>query len=269
MSTILDLPAYLARIAHPMPASADLATLRGLHLAHTLAIPFENLDIQRGLPVALDLASLQAKLVRARRGGYCFEHNALFAAVLELLGFRVTRLCGRVRMGRPGGLVPPRTHMVLRVELEDGPYLADVGFGAGQLLYPLPLRPGATDCQHGWDFALATEGEALVLRGRQPEGWIDLYIFTLEPQHPIDYEVANHYTSTHPESGFVRSLTAQRVTPELRHLLRNRTYDPLRPGTRVRREIADPEELLRVLADSFGLSFPPGTMFNRPSFDEP
>ena len=265
----LDLRAYLERIRWTGPAAPDasLATLRALHLAHATSIPFENLDIQLGRPIRLDLDSVQAKLVGARRGGYCFEQNALFAAVLEACGFRLTRLCGRVRMGRPADApVPPRTHMVLRVELPEGPHLADVGFGSDELLYPVPLVAGVDHPQEAWCYRLEREGDAWVLRSRQPEGWIDLYVFTTEPQHPIDYEVANHFTSTHPSSRFVLSLTAQRATPEVRYILRNREYEEVRPERRERREVASAEELLVILDERFGLRFPPGTTFRNPVF---
>ena len=264
-----DLARYLERVHWPGPAAppADLATLRALHLAHALAIPFENLDIQLGRPIRLDLDTLAAKLVGARRGGYCFEQNALFAAVLETLGFRLTRLCGRVRMGRPADApVPPRTHMILRVELTEGPYLADVGFGGDQLLYPIPLVAGVRRDQEAWCYELTREDELWVLRSRQPEGWIDLYAFTLEPQHPIDYEVANHFTSTHPRSRFVQTLTAQRVTREVRYVLRDRDYEEIRPERRTRRELTSPEELLALLDERFGLRFPTGTHFRHPTF---
>jgi N-hydroxyarylamine O-acetyltransferase len=265
----LDLPRYLERIGWrgPVDPPATLETLRALHFAHATSIPFENLDIQLGRAVRLDLDTVQAKLVGARRGGYCFEQNALFSAVLEALGFRLTRLCGRVRMGRPADApVPPRTHMVLRVELAEGPHLADVGFGGDELLYPIPLVAGVPHAQAAWCYQLEREDDAWVLRSRQPEGWTDLYGFTLDRQHPIDYEVANHFTSTHPTSRFVLSLTAQRATPDVRYILRNREYEEVRADRRDRREIGSAEELLALLAEKFGLRFPPGTTFRNPKF---
>ena len=262
----LDLAAYLARIDHPEPATPDLAALRSLHAAHTAAIVFENLDIQRGLGIDLEIDRVQAKLVGAGRGGYCFEQNTLFSAVLERLGYTVTRLCGRVRMGRATPDVPARSHMIVRVDLPEGPYLADVGFGAGQLIEPIALVPGVVVEQHGWGYTLVREGEGLMLRGLHPEGWIDLYQFTLEPQHPIDFVVANHYTSTHPASRFVTTLTAQRVTPAVRYTLRDRSFEELRPASRVRRELADEAELMAVLLEVFGLRLPAGTRFRNPRF---
>jgi N-hydroxyarylamine O-acetyltransferase len=265
----LDLTAYLDRIgrADLRGAPPDLSTLRALHLAHPGAIVFENLDIQRGLPVRLDLASLQAKLVGARRGGYCFEHNALLAAVLGAYGYRVTRLCGRVRLGKPAGVVPPRTHMLLRVDLDEGPHLVDVGFGGGELLQPLPLVHGRHR-QHGWDYELVPHAGGHLLRARLPHDWVDLYEFTEDPAHPIDYEVANHYTATHPESGFVQTLTAQRARPDLRLVLRGRVLDEIRPDGATRRELTSRAELLALLADRFDLHFPPDTEFRDPRWRE-
>jgi N-hydroxyarylamine O-acetyltransferase len=133
----LDLPAYLRRIGYAGGLEPSRATLEALHLAHATAIPFENLDILLGRPIRLDLASLQAKLVRGGRGGYCFEQNLLFAAVLEHLGFALTRLAARVRLR--ADRVNPRTHMTLAVAVEGERVLADVGFGVEGLLLPVPI----------------------------------------------------------------------------------------------------------------------------------
>src|SRR5438552_5613549 len=131
-ATGFALDAYLARIGYTGPREPTPAVLEAVHLAHATHIPFENLDIQLGRPILLDLASLQAKLVHGRRGGYCFEQNTLFAAALEQLGFRVTRLAARVRIGATR--LSPRTHMTLKVDVDEGSWLADVGFGGAGLL---------------------------------------------------------------------------------------------------------------------------------------
>ncbi len=270
-----DLEAYLTRIGVPAGAvagaqdktsggEAALTTLRELHEAHVAAIPFENLDILLGRPIRLDLASLQAKLVAGRRGGYCFEQNTLFQAVLDSLGFRVTPLAARVRVGATG--VRARTHMLLRVDLDREPFLADVGFGAGGLVTPLPLALGAELRNGPFAYRLVREGELWVLQGSSGGGWADQYAFTLEPQHPVDYEVANYYTSTHPQSAFVTNLTAQRSWPERRAVLRNRELVITTSAGDVATPIRDPEHLLEVLAAEFDLSFPPGTRFSRPEF---
>jgi N-hydroxyarylamine O-acetyltransferase len=227
------------------------------------AIPFENLDVLLGRAISLELEALQAKLVAGGRGGYCFEHNTLFQAVLERLGFRVTSLSARVR---GGGVIRPRTHMLLRVDLEDGPWLADVGFGGEGPVHPVPLVAAGGPPAPGAGYGLNREGELFVLSGEATGERGDLYAFTLEPSFPVDHEMANHYTSTWPRSPFVQSLTAQRSWPERRVVLRNRDLT-VREGASVRTDlIRDPEHLVEVLDREFGLSFPPGTRFSRPEF---
>lgn len=261
--TDFDLDAYLRRIAYDGPRDASLRALRALHVAHVTAIPFENLDILLGRQVALDLASLQAKLVGARRGGYCFEQNALFQAALGALGFAVTPLAARVRVGGPG--VRPRTHMLLRVTLPEGAFLADVGFGGDGLVEPLPFDGEDETWTAGVGHRLRREDGLHVLQGHAGE-WGDLYAFTLDPQYPADYEMANHYTSTWPGSRFVQTLTAQRSRPGRRSILRNRALSVRADGAVTTTEVRDPEHLLAVLEGEFGLAFPPGTRFARPEF---
>jgi N-hydroxyarylamine O-acetyltransferase len=248
-----DLNAYLRRIGHDGPREPTPRLLEALHLAHALTIPFENLDVRLGRPIRLDVANLQAKLVAGRRGGYCFEQNTLFAAALEALGFQVTRLAARVRFGATRLL--PRTHMLLRVDIGGQSYLADVGFGGDGLLGPVPLTPGQVVRQGLWTYRLVEEAGLLVLQSRRG-GWFDLYAFSLEPQHPIDFEVANHYTATHPESIFVRSLTVQRPSLQERHVLRNRDYLVESATGTNSRHVADDEEMRRLLAETFGLDLP-------------
>jgi N-hydroxyarylamine O-acetyltransferase len=252
----LDLEAYLARIGYGGPLEPTAACLDRLHLAHVVAIPFENLDVLLGRPIHLDVEHLQDKLVRARRGGYCFEHNTLFAAVLETIGFRVTRLAARVRLGRND--VGARTHMVLGVRTGSGDRLADVGFGGGSILEPLEMEPDRIAERFGWRFRVIEEDAGRVVQRLRPEGWLDLYAFTDEPQLPIDFEVANHYTSTHPGSAFMRTLTAQRSMPERSLILRGSTLTEITPTTETSTAIA-PEEVLDVLAERFGLVLPAGT----------
>jgi N-hydroxyarylamine O-acetyltransferase len=255
----LDLRAYASRIEYAGDFAPTLETLRALHLAHATHIPFENLDILLGRTIRLDLESVCAKLIDGRRGGYCFEQNALFAAVLEMAGFRVRRLAARVRSGATG--VRPRLHMLLGVEAEGELWLADVGFGADGLLHPLPLRAGDAVPQFAWAYRIAAEGDLLVLQSQRPEGWLDLYSFTLEEQHPIDYEVSNHFTSTHPTSIFGKMLLVQAPGPERRLMLMNRRLIERRTDGTSERLVGGDEELLHVLAGCFGLHFPAGTRF--------
>ena len=257
MSSDLDLGAYLRRIGLAVAPAADLAGLKSLHFAHATHIPFENLDIQLGLPIRLDLSSLQAKLVDRRRGGYCFEQNTLFHAVLQHLGFEVATCEARVRLGAPERL--PRTHMALRVRLDAEYWLADVGFGGEGLLEPLPLD-GAPHAQFLNTYRVVPEGPRQLLQSFHHGAWEDLYALEPEPVFPIDFEVGNHYTSTHPESRFLKTLTAQLPGPEVRRILRNRAYAELR-GDQVEGRELRPEELIPTLRDQFGLDVPEGARF--------
>jgi N-hydroxyarylamine O-acetyltransferase len=149
--------------------------------------------------------------------------------------------------------------MVLRVDLAEGPFLADVGFGGDGPVRPVPLAgDGVAPDGH----RVLAEADGFALHG--PEG--SLYTFTLEPQHAVDFEVANHWTSTHPSSHFRRTLTAQRSWPDRRAILRDRELVEIRDGTRQTTPVRDPEHLLEVLHSVFGLRFPPGTRFPVPTF---
>jgi N-hydroxyarylamine O-acetyltransferase len=256
----LDLPAYLRRIGYAGELRPTRAVLEAVHLAHATRIPFENLDVLLGRGVRLDPESLQAKLVRSGRGGYCFEQNLLLLAALREIGFAVTPLAARVRYRTTRTL--PRTHMVLLAEADGGRYLADVGFGGEGLLLPVPFVAGEEARHFAWTYRLVEQPGAWVLQSLWAEGWADLYAFTLEPQELVDYEVANYFVSTHPSSRFVQTLTTQIPTPEARYILRNRVFTVDRgPGAVTARTLADDEELLAVLADTFGLRFPPDTRF--------
>jgi len=255
----LDLEAYLERIGYSGRLQPVPAVLEAIHLAHATHIPFENLDILLKRPIRLDLASLQAKLVTGGRGGYCFEQNLLFSAVLQRLGFSVTQLAARVLYRSRRKL--PRTHILLLVESAGAAWLADVGFGLEGLLLPVPFGSGREARQFAWTYrAVEADGE-WILQSLRNDSWMNLYSFTLEPCLAVDFEPANHYTATHPDSRFVRTLTAQLPTPEVRYLLRNRELVLDRGGTVTRRVLADDDELLAVLAEVFGLRFPAGTRF--------
>ncbi len=252
----IDLDAYFARIGYGGPRKAAPDVLRELHLAHATHIPFENIDIHLGQSIRLELDHLQSKLVAGRRGGYCFEHNTLLAAALEATGFHVTRLAARVRFG--ADRILPRTHMLLEVAAGGTSYLCDVGFGAEGPLEPIPLVPGREVPSFERAFRLTEEAGQLVLQSRAAGPWQDLYAFTREPQYPVDFEVANHFTSTHPQSIFVQTITAQRQGPAERIILRNRQLTVERNGSSQARTIADANSLRSVLAEHFGLEFSVG-----------
>ncbi len=262
-----DVTAYCRRIGYSGDLQSTIATLRALHRAHVGAIPFENIDALLGRPILLDPASLQAKLVIARRGGYCFEQNLLFKDVLESVGFRVTGLAARVR---GAGTYPlrARTHMVLLVRAEGHTFFADVGFGGTGLLDPLPFMADREFDSPIVRFRFTERHGLWVLQSSQLEAeWIDLYAFTEEPQERIDYEVANWYTSTFPSSVFRHSLTGQRVRPHERVILRNRDLTITTAGGEERRLVNSAAEARTILREKIGLELPdnivlPDTVFS-------
>ncbi|MDX1582683.1 MAG: arylamine N-acetyltransferase [Thermoanaerobaculia bacterium] len=251
----LDLSAYYERIGlHEPVRQPTLDSLERLHAAHLEAIPFENLDQRLGRPVGLDLESLQNKLIINRRGGYCFEQNTLFAAVLRTLGFSVSTLEARVRP--PGAKsVLPRTHMVLAVEIDRRWWLADVGFGGDGIFLPVPLD-GERSRQAGEEYEVVNEdGSVLVLRGTVEGEWRDLYAFRDEPVLPVDFEMAHYYTATHPKSRFRTALTVQRSTRTGRHALRGRTYTRTVTDPVTRTGLSD-EEAHELITTAFRLDVP-------------
>lgn len=254
----MDLDGYFERIDYTGSRAPTLDTLRAVHLAHATSIPFENLDVLLGKGVSLAVPDIEAKLVAGGRGGYCFEHNTLFAAVLEELGFEVGRRAARVRIAPD--VVTPRAHMVLRVEAEGEPWLADVGFGGNGLLEPMPYDPGDTFDQHGWSYRILAEDDARVLQFLAAGSWSDVFAWTEEEQHPVDYEVANHFTATHPGSVFVNVVMAQRPGIDVRYrLVHDTLFETRRDGAKQETVAAD--DLLDVLAERFALRFPAGTRF--------
>jgi N-hydroxyarylamine O-acetyltransferase len=259
MVDAIDLRGYCERIGFTGELRPSVECLRELHLAHATRVPFENIEVLMGRPVRLDLASLWKKLVEDRRGGYCFEQNTLFAAVLEQIGFPVRRLAARVRLGAVR--VSSRGHMLLAVEADARQWLCDVGFGGEALLHPIEWLPGETSAQFAWKYRLMEETPGYVLQMWRPEGWLDLYSFTMEEQYAVDYEVANYHTSTHPDSFFRKQLMVHIPGPELRVTLFGRRVIERRPEGTSEVLLADDAAVLETLAARFGLRFPAGTVF--------
>jgi N-hydroxyarylamine O-acetyltransferase len=247
----LDLAAYLRRIGIDPDQSLkpDEDTLALLQGAHQASIPFENADIVLGRGIDLDLDAIQRKLVTAGRGGYCHEHNLLFAAALERIGFSVTRLTARVRAGG-GTTLRPRTHMTLVIPIDGTDFLADAGFGANAPAEPIPLRPGNEVSQGRWTYRLV-EGppDGWILGTYEANRWTDLYSFGREPAHLVDYVVATHYTSTHPNSPFSKVL---RVALD-RMMLNGRRLHELRPEGPRPRGLLDDAAFVNALTHTFRL----------------
>lgn len=256
----VPLEAYFRRIGYSGSAAADLQTLQALHRLHPAAIAFENLSPLLGEPVSLEPAALSNKLVERRRGGYCFEHNRLFAAVLQQLGFQVTGLAARVLWNRAAGAMPPRTHMLLDVRVGAERYLADVGFGGLTLTGPLRFRTGIEQPTPHETVRLTETGDEYLIEARLGADWRPLYRFDLQPQQPVDFEVLNHFVATHPASRFRTSLIAARAAPGVRYALENGdlTVRP-REGDAERRHLVSAAELRDVLRDLFGVEAPSGS----------
>ena len=243
----MRLDEYLERIGVPRPLRPVADTLRKLHVAHLAAFPFENLAIQRHETVLVDLESIEQKFLGGA-GGYCFEHNTLFGAVLRELGFDVTTLLARVGSSEQRAL----SHMLLRVTVDGEPWIADVGFGGEGLLEPIPLRENAPVMQYGIEYSLRRTSifwTLVMTCGGKTE---DLYEFTDAPHTVGDIEMANHYTSTHPSSNFRRTLTIQRATPDERVILRTRMVTRYRNGERTDTPI-NPSELRLLARELFNI----------------
>ncbi len=260
----VDLAAYLARIGYVGAAPPTHATLARLHALHAEAIPFENLSPFLGEPVPLDQAALEDKMLRRRRGGWCFEHNLLFSRVLEALGYDVRRLAARVRWNVAPGVVTARTHMLLRVAVAGEPFLADVGFGGLTLTAPLRLAAGLEQPTPHGTYRLLAEGEGHVLEARIAGRWEALYAFEPHAQQLADYEVSNWYLATHPASQFVNGIVAARAEPGRRHALRNLRYAVHHvDGRTERRDLASPEELRGVLEGPLAIPVPDSPVLER------
>ncbi|MBO0747306.1 MAG: arylamine N-acetyltransferase, partial [Acidimicrobiaceae bacterium] len=186
----MNLEGYFRRIHVTAPVG-----LSEIHRAHVTSIPFENLDSYRGVRVSLELEDLERKLVEERRGGYCFEHNLLFAAALEQLGATVEPMLARVVWGAPPGAERPLTHQLLRVTLDGRIWHADVGFGNGTLLEPIPFGPGGPYEQSGWTFRVTEDGDELLLQTLAAGAWRDVYRFLPRPVKRVDLELSNWFTS--------------------------------------------------------------------------
>ncbi|MGA2010202.1 MAG: arylamine N-acetyltransferase [Solirubrobacteraceae bacterium] len=202
---MLDFDAYLERIGL---RTGGAPAWQAIHRAHATSVPFENLDSHRGVPVSLEQEDLERKLVAQRRGGYCFEHNLLLASALEHLGMQVEPMLARVRVGGAPPQARPLSHLVLRVTDDDRAWHADVGFGLGTLLDPVPFGPAPDTVHHqsGWSFRVIEDAAELVLQTRGPDGWSDVYGFVPRPVPRIDIEVSNWWISTNPRSPFVSGL---------------------------------------------------------------
>jgi N-hydroxyarylamine O-acetyltransferase len=246
----MNVDAYLQRIGYHRDRTPNAETLRNLHHAHMLAVPFENLDIHWGCPIVLDEKSLYEKIVRRRRGGFCYEANGLFAALLRELGFNVTLLSARVMDdGKPG---PEFDHLTLLVQLEER-WLTDVGFG-DSFREPLRLDDPNEQLQNHGAYCLTKDGEQWTLLARSSDNaWKPQYVFTLQPRQLVDFAGMCHYHQTSPESHFTRKRVCSVATPAGRVTLSDMRLIITKSGERQERMLASREEYANALREYFGV----------------
>lgn len=262
---------YLARIGLAGPMPHDPAGLARWLAAHRRAIPFENLDIPLGRGIAIDGASVFAKLVDRRRGGYCFEQNRLLGDMLALADLPTRPLLARVLLGVPPGQVPPRTHVLLLARIGGQDWIADGGFG-GSFVPPLPLADGASaatadGAAHRLRHIADARGQWLLERAGPVEGpeggfapsteWLPQYAFDLAPVAQGDLDQCNHWTSTRPGERFTTFHVVSRVLPGGFAGLTGDRLAIYRDGETEKRRVADLPDYARVLETVFGLALLP------------
>jgi len=244
----MNLDSYLSRLGLERPLPPTIDTLRRVHVAHHAAFTFNNVAMQRRDAVLIDPESIMAKFLGPDGGGYCFEQNTLLGAALRELGFDVTMLLGRV--GPPDKRL--LNHMLLRVEAEGQPFIADVGYGGESPLEPVPLRDGARVTQDGIDYSVRRDAHHWRLSMHYGDVTEELYEFVDAPFTAGDVEIANHYIATHPNSIFRRTLTIQRVTSEERLILRPTVITRYRNGVRTDTPI-EPAQIRRFAHELFAI----------------
>lgn len=255
MQNGLDLDAYFDRIQWGGSTRPTYETLAGILGAHMSSIPFENLDVLLGRPIRLDLDSLQRKLVRARRGGYCFEHGTLFGAVIEAIGFKPVGHTARVIMFTPR-TAAPRTHMILTVPVDEGTFVVDPGFGALAPRIPVPLLDGV-EARIGREIHwMARDGRHWILRSRGSDKESDCWLSTLEADNPVDFEMGSHYVATHPGSPFVNRMMMRALTADGRVTVANRDVNIRRDSVDETAQLADRTALRTLLSTYFGFDLP-------------
>ncbi len=254
----VDLAAYCRRIGHAGIMPPTLRTLQTLLELQPAAIAYENIDVLMDRGIDITPAAVDDKLIARRRGGYCYEHNGLLKRVLTALGFRVEGLAARVQWMAPPGSPPRRrSHMALRVWLDDVPWLADAGFGSCVPTAPLRLDTVAPQPTRHETFRVIPCHGAFLVQARIGEAWRPLYELANDPQLDGDYEPLNWYAAMHPASHFRDSLKVARTTPEARHTLLNGKLTLRRPDGYTETRMLDADGLERALAEVFGLPVEP------------
>jgi N-hydroxyarylamine O-acetyltransferase len=251
-----DQDAWLARIGYADSRAPTVETLQALVAAHSQAIAYESIDVLLDRPPKLDLASLQRKMIGGGRGGYCFEQNILFRSGLLSLGYNVTSLQARVIRGLEIDAQRPMFHMVLRVELPQGPYLADVGFGNLAPTSALLMKPEIEQETTHEVMRYMPMGDELVLQSKLGDRWEHIYRVVRLPRYDTEYEICNWFAGTHPQSPYLNNLIAARPGPNKTRLtLFNARFNVRHASGEVDRRMLQGEtEFEAVLRDEFGIA---------------
>ena len=251
-----DQQAWLDRIGYTGSLKPTLDNLHQLIFAHSHVVAYESLDIMLGRTPRLDMASLQRKMISGRRGGYCLEQNMLFREGLRSLGYKITSLQGRVVRGLAIDAPRPAIHMLLQVDMAEGPYLADVGFGNLAPTCALLLRSGVEqDTPHEPMRFINVEGE-LTLQAKLGDTWEHIYRVIPYPRYDGEYEITNWYTGTHPDAPYQSNIIAARPGPNRTRItmLNGRLTVRHATGKSERRHLTDEAKFQSVLRDEFGLN---------------
>lgn len=248
---------YLQRLGFDAPPTPTLETLRQLQLRHTAQFVFENLATISAEPVLIDLVSIEDKVLQQGRGGYCYELNHLFYALLLELGFDARAISGRVVMNQPEGSWTARTHRLSLVTIDGMRYITDVGFGG-----MVPTAPLLLDCEDEQStphepYRIDKQNDGYLLRAKVAAEWRPMYLFDLQRQEDIDYTVGNWYVSTHPESPFAQRLMVARTGDGWRKTLNNGSFAVHHIGSdSERRDVVDVGELIGLMQREFDLQVP-------------
>jgi N-hydroxyarylamine O-acetyltransferase len=255
VTDIFDQNAWLRRIGYDGPLEPTLSTLHRLIFAHAHAIAYESLDIMLGRTPRLDLESLQSKIIAGGRGGYCLEQNMLFRAGLRSLGYDITSLQGRVVRGMAIDAPRPAIHMLLQVNLPEGPYLADVGFGNLAPTSALRLQTDVEQETPHEPMRFIDVGGELTLQSKLRDTWEHIYRVIPYPRYDGEYEITNWYTGTHPDAPYQGNIIAAIPGPNRTRITMFNARVTVRhaSGEAERRILRSEDEYRGVLRGEFGL----------------
>jgi N-hydroxyarylamine O-acetyltransferase len=252
MSDIFNLNSYFERIDYRGSAEVSERALKDIHIAHTLNVPFENLDVFYRRPILLDGASLYKKIVKERRGGYCFEMNGIFSLVLQEMGFKVTNLLAKVSVD--GMHYTTKTHQAILVETGGNRWVADVGFGNDGIIAPLVLEENTEQKQFAHTYRIITHSTlGYVLQKKKEDSYYPLYAFTLDECSPEDFLMSNHFTATFPESFFLKMRMCTMPTKDGRITLTDEHFKVVKENDVMETPIANDSEFNTLLKEHFGL----------------